>query len=80
MIFLKTVNPFMMTSEVTQPEPLPQPSPRLCGKQIHMYRLYEDHRQFAITSEDKYQDQLTLIQSIQKQRLTINKVSIRKFI
>ena len=46
-IELKIVNQLTMTGGIIQPEPSPQPSTNLQGKQICMSDLDMDHRQFA---------------------------------
>ena len=52
----------MIISVTKKPGTLPQPSTRLQGKQICMYDMYTTRRKFAITPDDKFQEQLTLTQ------------------
>ena len=67
----------MSTSSYTQPEPLPQTSTSLMGKQIHMSVLDTSHRQFSITPEDKFQDKWTLIWLTQSNKSEINYTKIK---
>ena len=53
-------------STYTQPLTPPQLSTSLWRKQIHKYCVDTAHWQFEITPEDKFKDQLTLIQLTQK--------------
>ena len=59
-ISFRTVNKLMTTSAIIEQAPLLQPSTGLMGKKKHMDYLYMAHRQFSITPEDKFQDQLAL--------------------
>ena len=63
---IKQINQLKRKSLNIQPEPSPWPSKNLWWKQICMYGLYTDHRQFSITPKYKFQDQLTMIQSMWK--------------
>ena len=70
--YIKQSNQLKRTSLNTQPAPSPQNSTNLRGKQIRMSGLDTSHIQFSNTLEDKFQDQWTLIRSMQTSRSTIN--------
>ena len=65
-ILLHISNQLMMTSEITQPSPLPQPYSSLLRKQIIISGMDMTNRKFIITPKNKYQYQWVLIQLIQK--------------
>ena len=71
MIDFMSVNQLMMKIA-----PLPQPYSSLRGNQICMSILDASHRTVSITPKYKYQDQLMMTLSIQKQMSTINKIII----
>ena len=60
-----------MVSTNAQPEPYPQPSSNLWGKQICISGLDTAHRQFVITTKYKFQDQWMLIPPIKIHNLFI---------
>ena len=61
-IDLHPSNQLMMKSSITKPEPSIGPSTNLWGKKIQISDLDTAHRQFEITTKDKFQDQWMLIQ------------------
>ena len=67
----------MSTSSYTQLASSPRRSTSLWGKQICMSGSDMTYGQFTITSEDKFQDQWTLIQLTQTKKSTINDDNIK---
>ena len=60
----------------TQPAPSPQPSTNLQGDKIRMSGFDTAHRKLSNTPEDRFQDQLMLIRSMQTNRSEINDANI----
>ena len=70
--YIKQINRLMSTISYNKLAPSPRPPTSLWTKQIHMSYLNTVHRKFAIATEDKFQDQWTLIQSMQTNKSKIN--------
>ena len=70
--WIRQSNQLKRTSLNTQPATLPQRYTNLWGNKIRMSSLDMYHIQFSNTSEDKFQDQWTLILLMRTNRSTIN--------
>ena len=67
----------MPTSINNQPEPLRLHYSSLWGKQINMPGFNTPHIQFVITPEEKFQDQLISIRTMQTNNSTVNSDEIK---